>query len=150
MSKPGSLVSVKKLESMTARLMIAGTHSGVGKTTLTAGLIAALDHTTDQESPETTPQPIVTSPTKVRFWGVRGSIPTPGLQTAAFGGNTSCVEVRVGEQILVLDAGSGIRALGQSLMKEFRGRPLGPTLDTGRVNKSVPALSCLRRAAFAR
>jgi phosphoribosyl 1,2-cyclic phosphodiesterase/CheY-like chemotaxis protein len=58
--------------------------------------------------------------TLVRFWGVRGSIPSPGPETAIFGGNTSCVEVRVGSQIIILDAGSGIRLLGQALMKEYR------------------------------
>jgi phosphoribosyl 1,2-cyclic phosphodiesterase/CheY-like chemotaxis protein len=58
-------------------------------------------------------------PTLIRFWGVRGSIPTPGRETSVYGGNTSCVEIRVGDQIIILDAGSGIRRLGQSLMKEI-------------------------------
>jgi phosphoribosyl 1,2-cyclic phosphodiesterase/ActR/RegA family two-component response regulator len=60
----------------------------------------------------------VSGPTLIRFWGVRGSIPTPGRETSIYGGNTSCVEVRVGDQIIILDAGTGIRRLGQSLMKE--------------------------------
>ena len=67
-------------------------------------------------------------PTSLRFWGVRGSIPTPGPNTAEIGGNTSCVEVRVGGQVIVLDAGSGIRRLGQALAAEFRDRPLNITL----------------------
>jgi phosphoribosyl 1,2-cyclic phosphodiesterase/ActR/RegA family two-component response regulator len=67
-------------------------------------------------------------PTTIRFWGVRGSIPTPGPDTLNFGGNTSCVEVRVGGQVLILDAGSGIRRLGQSLAEEFRDRHLNITL----------------------
>ena len=50
---------------------------------------------------------------------MRGSIPSPGKETYDVGGNTSCVEVRVGNQIIILDAGSGIRRLGQSLMKEM-------------------------------
>jgi len=54
----------------------------------------------------------------VRFWGVRGSIPTPGPETVKYGGNTSCVEVRCGEQLIILDAGSGIRKLGIELNKE--------------------------------
>ena len=55
--------------------------------------------------------------------------PDAGLgHSAMFGGNTSCVEVRVGEQVIVLDAGSGIRALGQSLMREFRDKPLNLTM----------------------
>lgn len=54
----------------------------------------------------------------VRFWGVRGSIPTPGAATARYGGNTACVEVRCGEDLLIFDAGSGIRLLGDALMHE--------------------------------
>ena len=61
---------------------------------------------------------------KVRFWGVRGSIPTPGKSTIRYGGNTPCVELRAGESILVFDAGSGIRLLGEALMQEFGSRPL--------------------------
>ncbi|MBN9598937.1 MAG: MBL fold metallo-hydrolase [Afipia sp.] len=51
----------------------------------------------------------------VRFWGVRGSIPCPGPDTLRYGGNTSCVEVRCGEHLLIFDAGSGLRALGAAL-----------------------------------
>jgi len=53
----------------------------------------------------------------VRFWGVRGSIPAPGPETAAVGGNTSCVEVQCGKTRLILDAGTGIRRLGASLVE---------------------------------
>jgi phosphoribosyl 1,2-cyclic phosphodiesterase len=53
---------------------------------------------------------------KVKFWGVRGSIPCPGPATAKFGGNTSCVQVLGGSEIVVLDAGTGIRDLGLQLM----------------------------------
>ena len=52
----------------------------------------------------------------VKFWGVRGSIPSPGESTTRYGGNTACVSVDMGAgRILVLDAGTGIRALGKSL-----------------------------------
>jgi phosphoribosyl 1,2-cyclic phosphodiesterase len=51
----------------------------------------------------------------VRFWGVRGSIPTPGPRTRRHGGNTSCVEVRAGDTLLVFDAGTGLRELGVHL-----------------------------------
>ena len=77
---------------------------------------------------EPEPEGFALGPTTIRFWGVRGSIPTPGPDTANFGGNTSCVEVRVGGQVLILDAGSGIRRLGQSLLREFRDRNLNITL----------------------
>ena len=50
-----------------------------------------------------------------RFWGVRGSIPCPGPDTAIYGGNTPCVEIRCGSNVLVFDAGTGIRTLGNML-----------------------------------
>ena len=55
-------------------------------------------------------------PFEVRFWGVRGSIPSPGPQTRRYGGNTPCVEVRCGDELLIFDLGSGVRALGDSLL----------------------------------
>ncbi|MEM6335243.1 MAG: MBL fold metallo-hydrolase [Bacteroidota bacterium] len=51
----------------------------------------------------------------IRFWGVRGSIPAPGPDTVRYGGNTSCVSVETEEAVLILDAGTGIRALGDYL-----------------------------------
>lgn len=62
--------------------------------------------------------------TRLKFWGVRGSIPVPGSSTVRYGGNTSCVEVRVDGDIIVLDAGSGIRLLGMALEEEFGTRPI--------------------------
>ena len=59
----------------------------------------------------------VQSPMSVRFWGVRGSIPAPGPDTTRYGGNTPCIEVRCGEHMIILDAGSGIRLLGNELMR---------------------------------
>lgn len=56
---------------------------------------------------------------KVRIWGCRGSLATPGPETVRYGGNTSCVEVRGSDgQILVLDAGTGMRPLGITMMDE--------------------------------
>ncbi len=52
---------------------------------------------------------------EVTFWGVRGSIPSPGSNTAEVGGNTSCVEVRFGDELILLDGGSGLRAFAASL-----------------------------------
>lgn len=63
-----------------------------------------------------------------RFWGVRGSVPTPGAATVQFGGNTACVEVRISDQIIILDAGTGIRNLGLRLGEEFRDKELALTL----------------------
>lgn len=55
---------------------------------------------------------------EITFWGVRGSIASPGPETIGVGGNTSCVEVRCGSTKLILDAGTGIRALGDKLLRE--------------------------------
>lgn len=53
----------------------------------------------------------------VSFWGVRGSIACPGPDTARYGGNTPCVEMRCGDRVLVFDAGTGIRMLGARLVE---------------------------------
>jgi phosphoribosyl 1,2-cyclic phosphodiesterase len=52
----------------------------------------------------------------VRFWGTRGSIPSPGKNTAEFGGNTSCLELRADGRLIIVDLGTGLRPLGLSLM----------------------------------
>jgi len=70
-------------------------------------------------SPPSTAAPVAHDDTLVvRCWGTRGSIPTPGPGTVRYGGNTSCVEVRVGDRRLVFDAGTGIRPLGLDLVRE--------------------------------
>lgn len=68
------------------------------------------------------------APFQMKFWGVRGSIPTPGPTTLHYGGNTSCIEIRAAGQIIILDAGTGLRLLGRELMAEFGERPLDLTL----------------------
>ena len=54
---------------------------------------------------------------KIKFWGVRGSYPTPGTGTVKYGGNTACVEISAGEKTLILDAGTGIIPLGHDLAR---------------------------------
>ncbi|WP_448192181.1 MBL fold metallo-hydrolase [Azospirillum sp. sgz301742] len=54
---------------------------------------------------------------RARFWGVRGSIASPGPDTVRTGGNTACLEVRCGDALLIFDAGTGLRALGEALRK---------------------------------
>ncbi len=66
----------------------------------------------------------------LRFWGVRGGLPAPGPDTLRYGGNTACVEVRCGNRLLILDAGSGLRCLGDALMP-----------DHGEVNEAEVLLS---------
>ncbi len=60
----------------------------------------------------------------VRFWGTRGSIPTPGPRTQRYGGNTSCVEIRSEKARIICDGGTGLRELGQELEREANGSPL--------------------------
>jgi phosphoribosyl 1,2-cyclic phosphodiesterase len=48
----------------------------------------------------------------VRFWGVRGSIPCPGRETVIYGGNTSCIEIRANDRLIIVDMGTGARRLG--------------------------------------
>jgi ribonuclease BN (tRNA processing enzyme) len=64
----------------------------------------------------------------VRFWGVRGSYPVSTAATLGIGGNTSCVEVRVGGHEIILDAGTGLIALGRELNRRLAGSPLVATL----------------------
>jgi phosphoribosyl 1,2-cyclic phosphodiesterase len=59
---------------------------------------------------------------RLTFWGTRGSIPTPGPDTARYGGNTACISIGGGDgRLVILDAGSGLRPLGHELMKEHSG-----------------------------
>ena len=66
---------------------------------------------------------------RVHFWGVRGTIPVPGPDTIRVGGNTACVAVHTSDQnLIIIDAGSGIRWLGQDLVRSHRGRIVGTIL----------------------
>src|SRR5256885_7575269 len=65
------------------------------------------------------PEELGSVPPRIKLWGVRGSLPVPGPGTNRYGGNTSCVEVRADGEIIVLDAGTGIRGLGLALEKEL-------------------------------
>lgn len=53
----------------------------------------------------------------VKFWGVRGSVPTPGFETVRYGGNTACVEIRVANKCIIFDAGTGLHRLGKTLLQ---------------------------------
>jgi phosphoribosyl 1,2-cyclic phosphodiesterase/CheY-like chemotaxis protein len=82
----------------------------------------------EDDFPPLPPNAMAEGQAVVRFWGVRGSIATPGAATLRYGGNTACVEVRADGQLIILDAGTGIRPLGLSLAKEFKGVPLSLTV----------------------
>jgi phosphoribosyl 1,2-cyclic phosphodiesterase len=58
----------------------------------------------------------------LQFWGVRGSIPTPGTKTRKIGGNTACVELRLGDHRVIFDAGTGMRELGSTLVSQEKVR----------------------------
>ena len=67
-------------------------------------------------------------PTRIKLWGTRGSIAVPGRETLRYGGNTTCIELRADGELIVLDAGSGIRPLGVALNQEFQERPINLSL----------------------
>jgi len=88
-------------------------------------LARVLDRFTDGTSTLRLPPVVATDKrTKIKFWGVRGSIAAPGANTVFYGGNTSCIELRVNNSIIILDAGTGIRPLGLALDHEFKGKPI--------------------------
>ena len=65
------------------------------------------------------------SAVEIKFWGVRGSIPSPGPETVKYGGNTVCLELRFKiadrDRLIIIDAGSGIRNLGDALIADHFG-----------------------------
>ncbi len=67
---------------------------------------------------------------RVKFWGVRGSYPVPGPRTIHYGGNTTCVEVRAGGHLIIIDAGTGIVELGYQLLRQHdeTGEPIFATI----------------------
>jgi phosphoribosyl 1,2-cyclic phosphodiesterase len=66
---------------------------------------------------------------QMRFWGVRGSTPTPEPRNSRYGGNTCCIEVRLADNtLIILDCGSGMRGLGKSLQDEFGEHPIQASL----------------------
>lgn len=79
----------------------------------------------DQSAPKLQPFDTTTDPQgtaagfEVQFWGVRGSIPAPGAETVRYGGNTSCLEMRVAGKQLIFDGGTGLRVLGKRLLKSM-------------------------------
>ena len=66
---------------------------------------------------------------QIRIWGVRGSTPTPEPRNSRYGGNTSCIEARLADNtVIILDCGSGMRALGKNLQMEFGEQPIQASL----------------------
>lgn len=94
---------------------------------LSAAIARVYPPTKRRPSPEG-PQSNPASGVELQLWGVRGSIPVPGPSTIEYGGNTSCVELRADGELIILDAGSGIRPLGLTLEKEYGDRPIRVTI----------------------
>ena len=68
---------------------------------------------------------LMASRLEVKFWGVRGSIPTPVAENLGYGGNTTCLEIRTSRNnVFVIDGGTGIRSLGAALLSEFAGEQI--------------------------
>ena len=88
------------------------------------------------------------SGTQVRYWGTRGSLPSPGPETVVFGGNTSCVEIRADGARWILDTGTGVRNLGAAMAREdgdlkattFRVGHMGDH-DRGRLERLLAAIA---------
>jgi len=91
-------------------------------------------HLRSQQTPRSSfehaasPTPSTNQPIRVKFWGVRGSLPTPGPATAYYGGNTACVEVQADGERIILDAGTGIRPLGQEWVAKYPDEPIAATV----------------------
>jgi len=126
------VTSGRLFESDRQAAIVAGADEYLTKPIDPAELVIRLARSTGLAMPAPNPAPAtsaaVPSPARIKFWGVRGSIPTPGPGTVHYGGNTSCVELRAEGQILILDAGTGLRLLGRELTAEFDNQPLDLTL----------------------
>jgi phosphoribosyl 1,2-cyclic phosphodiesterase len=78
-----------------------------------------LSNSSPEEGKQGTPMSSNPNLFTIHFWGVRGSIASPGPETVRYGGNTPCIEMRVGGERLIFDGGTGIRILGQSLLSQM-------------------------------
>ena len=100
------ILTAKSFEFDKLRAFELGADAFMSKPFLTAGLLEKIHQTLESRAVLT-------------FWGTRGSLPSPGPDTIKYGGNTSCIELRLPkERIFILDAGTGIRKLGRKIARE--------------------------------
>jgi CheY-like chemotaxis protein/phosphoribosyl 1,2-cyclic phosphodiesterase len=111
--------------------MVAGQLAGISAQAAPAPVSAPAAAPAVAPAQVSTPIPAGEQPFLVRFWGTRGSIPISSQATLRHGGNTACVEVRAGGQVLILDCGTGMRDLGLAMAREFKGRPLAAHIFVG-------------------
>ena len=127
------VTSGRNFEADRRAAMEAGADDFLAKPVDASQLVAALSRfdTNDVPPPPEKPQEIptrISGTPRLKFWGVRGSTPAPGPGTVEYGGNTSCVEIRAKGELIILDAGTGLRLLGRQLAEEFKDQPLGLTI----------------------
>ena len=126
------IASGRDFEADRQEALEAGADEYLAKPIQLEQLLRLLSHLTAtpeaSEQPEAVNEAEPLASIRLKFWGVRGSIPTPGPGTLEYGGNTSCLEIRGGRQIIILDAGTGLRLLGRELQAEFNDQPLDLTL----------------------
>jgi phosphoribosyl 1,2-cyclic phosphodiesterase/ActR/RegA family two-component response regulator len=113
--------------------MEAGADDFLPKPVQPRDLVAALARFDINHLPPAPEKPLemptrISGTPRLKFWGVRGSTPAPGPSTIEYGGNTSCVEIRAKGELIILDAGTGLRLLGKQLAEEFKDQPLNLTL----------------------
>ena len=127
------VTSGRNFEADRRAAMEAGADDFLPKPVQPRDLIAALARFNANHTPALPEKPVeiatrISGTPRLKFWGVRGSTPAPGPDTVEFGGNTSCIEIRAKGELIILDAGTGLRLLGKQLAEEFKEQPLNLTL----------------------
>jgi len=127
------VTSGRNFEADRRAAMEAGADDFLPKPVQPRDLVAALARFNVNDNPPSPEKPVenatrISGTPRLKFWGVRGSTPAPGPDTVEFGGNTSCIEIRAKGELIILDAGTGLRLLGKQLAEEFKEQPLNLTL----------------------
>jgi phosphoribosyl 1,2-cyclic phosphodiesterase/CheY-like chemotaxis protein len=127
------VTSGRNFESDRRAAMEAGADDFLPKPVEANVLVAALARFDINDVPPAPEKPAevptrISGPARLKFWGVRGSTPAPGPSTVEYGGNTSCIEIRAKGELIILDAGTGLRLLGKQLSEEFKDQPLSLTI----------------------
>jgi phosphoribosyl 1,2-cyclic phosphodiesterase/CheY-like chemotaxis protein len=127
------ITSGRNFEADRRAAMEAGADDFLGKPVQPKDLVAALARFEVNHTPPAPEKPVeittrISGTPRLKFWGVRGSTPAPGPSTVEYGGNTSCIEIRAKGELIILDAGTGLRLLGKQLTEEFKDQPLNLTL----------------------